>query len=282
MGKPGGSYAEYAVAWKHTTFHIPTNVSFQEAATIPLAALTSAVGLYVRLGLPEPWSPAKPKGPHPILVYGAASAVGAYAIQFAKLSGLHPIIGVAGRGIPFAETLIDKSKGDTIVDYRNGNDAVVQGIKDALKGEKLHYSFDGISENGSHENIAAVLDQSGSYVTHVLPPENFAPKGFKYPEGIENNLTMVGSVHAADKDFGYVWSQYFTRLLEDGRLKAHPYEERDGGLGGVGQALKDLKDGKASAVKYVFEVAKTEGLEDISGAEGDSTLQSAATAGFRV
>jgi NADPH2:quinone reductase len=282
MGKPGGSYAEYAVAWKHTTFHIPNKVSFQEAATLPLAALTSAVGLYVRLGLPEPWSPAKPKENHPILVYGAASAVGAFAIQFAKLSGLHPIIGIAGRGIPFAESLIDKSKGDTIVDYRNGNEAVVQGIKDALKGEKLHYCFDGISENGSHENIAAVLEHSGSHVTHVLPPENFAPKGFKYPEGIEHTLTMVGSVHADDKDFGYVWCQFFTRLLEDGRLKAHPFEEREGGLGGVGQALKDLKDGKASAVKYVFDISKTEGLEDISGAEGDSTLQHAATAGFRV
>ena len=29
IGTPGGSYAEYAVAWDHTTFHIPNNISFE-------------------------------------------------------------------------------------------------------------------------------------------------------------------------------------------------------------------------------------------------------------
>ena len=29
MLSPGGSYAEYAVAWAHTTFHIPKQTSFE-------------------------------------------------------------------------------------------------------------------------------------------------------------------------------------------------------------------------------------------------------------
>ncbi len=29
MMTPGGSYAEYAVAWQHTTFHIPEHTSFE-------------------------------------------------------------------------------------------------------------------------------------------------------------------------------------------------------------------------------------------------------------
>ncbi|RAK96013.1 GroES-like protein, partial [Aspergillus ibericus CBS 121593] len=29
MLAPGGSYAEYAVAWAHTTFHLPAEVSFE-------------------------------------------------------------------------------------------------------------------------------------------------------------------------------------------------------------------------------------------------------------
>ena len=29
MGAPGGSYAEYAVSWAHTTFHLPKKVSFE-------------------------------------------------------------------------------------------------------------------------------------------------------------------------------------------------------------------------------------------------------------
>lgn len=58
MMKPGGSYAEYALSWAHTTIHLPQHVSFQEGAAIPLAALTAAVGLFARLRLPEPWMPA--------------------------------------------------------------------------------------------------------------------------------------------------------------------------------------------------------------------------------
>jgi NADPH:quinone reductase-like Zn-dependent oxidoreductase len=29
MMSPGGSYAEYAIGWQHTTFKIPKNVSFE-------------------------------------------------------------------------------------------------------------------------------------------------------------------------------------------------------------------------------------------------------------
>jgi NADPH:quinone reductase-like Zn-dependent oxidoreductase len=29
MMKPSGSFAEYAISWQHTTFHIPHNISFE-------------------------------------------------------------------------------------------------------------------------------------------------------------------------------------------------------------------------------------------------------------
>lgn len=37
VNQPGGSYAEYAVAKEHVTFHLPESVSFEEAATFSLA-----------------------------------------------------------------------------------------------------------------------------------------------------------------------------------------------------------------------------------------------------
>lgn len=58
MLSPHGSYGEYAVGCADTTFHIPEQVSFEEAATIPLAGMTAALGLYQRLNLPLPWRPA--------------------------------------------------------------------------------------------------------------------------------------------------------------------------------------------------------------------------------
>lgn len=38
MGSPGGSYAEYAVSWTHTTFHIPKKISFEGQSSHPEAS----------------------------------------------------------------------------------------------------------------------------------------------------------------------------------------------------------------------------------------------------
>ncbi|KAF2469010.1 GroES-like protein [Lindgomyces ingoldianus] len=254
MRTKGGSYAEYALAWQHTTFHIPKKTSFEDAATLPLAAMTSAIGLYLRLGLPDPWTPAT--SPTPLVVYGGASAVGAFAIKLAVLSNIHPIVAVAGRGIPFVETLIDRSKGDSIVDYRKGDDAVVQGLKDAFKGLKLHYAFDATSEKGSYLNIVKVLEPTGK-ITLVLPGKEY--EGI--PETVQKTLTSVGESHNKASDFAYVYYRYMARGLAEGWFTPHPAEVVPGGLEGLEGALKNLKDGKASAVKYVFRIADTPGVK---------------------
>ncbi|KAL6404506.1 alcohol dehydrogenase [Ilyonectria robusta] len=33
MFTPHGAFAEYAITWAHTTFRLPANISFEEAAT---------------------------------------------------------------------------------------------------------------------------------------------------------------------------------------------------------------------------------------------------------
>ena len=255
MRTPGGSYAEYALSPAHTTFHLPKHTSFEEAAAIPLAAMTAAVGLYVRLGLPQPFTP--PSKPIPLVIYGGASAVGAYAIKLARHSGIHPLICVAGKGSSFVETLIDSSKGDVIIDYRKGDDAVVQGIKDAIPaGQKLLYAFDAVSEKGSYVNCGKVLSPEGGKLTLVLPVKDASG----IPQGVEKSQTMVGTVFNTDHDFGYAWFRMIGLGLKDGWFSGHPQEVVPGGLGGVQQALTNLKEGKASAVKYIFRIAETEGI----------------------
>jgi NADPH:quinone reductase len=105
------------------------------------------VGLYQRLELPEPWRPAKE--PTPLVIYGAASAVGSYALQLAVKSNIHPLICVAGKSQDHVKSLIDPSKGDAVVDYRGGDEAVVEGIRKALGGAKLFHAYDAVSEKGS-------------------------------------------------------------------------------------------------------------------------------------
>ncbi|MCJ1383113.1 hypothetical protein MMC17_006226 [Xylographa soralifera] len=269
MLAPGGSYAEYAVSWEHCTFHVPKNISFEEAATIPLAAMTAAVGLYQRLSLPLPWHPATK--PIPLIIYGAASAVGSFAIQLAQLSNIHPLICVAGRGTKHVEGLIDKSKGDVILDYRSGDDSVVQGFKQAVEQHgKIEHAFDAVSERGSYVNICQALDKSGA-ITLVLPGKQYP----EIPDTVTQSVTSVGSVFEAfdhdswqkkvgtktgNQEFGYVMFRLFSRGLGHGWFKGHPYEVVPGGLGGVEGALINLKEGKASAIKYVFRIADTEGV----------------------
>jgi hypothetical protein len=90
-------------------------------------------------------------------------------VQLAKRSDIHPLSCIADRGIPFVETLVDKSKGDVIIDYRKGDEAVVEGIKAAiLSGKKLMYAFDAISEKDSSPDICKVLSTEGGKITNVL------------------------------------------------------------------------------------------------------------------
>ncbi len=48
-----GAYAEFAVAPDWTTFHLPHNTSFEESATIPVAALTAALALFADMSFPH-------------------------------------------------------------------------------------------------------------------------------------------------------------------------------------------------------------------------------------
>ena len=242
---------------------------YSEAATLPLAFMTSAVGLYYQLRLPAPWTPTETRTP--LIIYGGSSAVGAFAIKLAKLSNIHPIIAVAGGGAPFVETLIDRSKGDTIVDYRKGDDAVTAGIRDAVASagcDKVEYAFDATTASNSWANIAAALSPTGN-ITFVM--YDWQGKGLS--DKLNLLQTYVGVVHGSvdhyskeakegllvgGKEFGYAWSRLLGRGLKEGWMTPHPHEVVEGGLDGVGEALSRLKAGKASAVKYVLRVSESD------------------------
>lgn len=153
------------------------------------------------------------------------------------------------------EGLIDRSKGDTIVDYRKGDESVVAEIKSALKGTSLGHAFDAVSEKGSFINICKVLEPKGR-ITLVLPGSDYSA----IPKTFHSSETRVGDVHKNHKDFGFVHFQNIARGLAEGWFKPHPHESVAGGLGGVEKALNNLKNGKASALKYVFRIEDTAGL----------------------
>ncbi len=73
-----GAFAEYVCATESTLVLKPANISFEEAATVPAAALTALQGLrdsgQIRAG-------------QKVLINGASGGVGSFALQIAKMSG---------------------------------------------------------------------------------------------------------------------------------------------------------------------------------------------------
>lgn len=82
-----GCFAEYILLKGDIAMHIPSQMTFEEAATLPCGIGTIALGFYRHLGLPMLSLPLneKKKNGKPILIYGGSSATGTLAIQFAKL-----------------------------------------------------------------------------------------------------------------------------------------------------------------------------------------------------
>lgn len=188
--------------------------------------------------------------------------MGYFALQFAIRSNIHPILAIAGRATDSVKALLDVSQGDVVVDYRDGQDAAVEALTKAVAGKlPVKYAFDTIADNNSSSFIGAVLEKVGdgksAKATFLGPPADLPG----LPSWVERSMTFVGSSHKDGKDFGYIYSRYIARGLEQGWLKSQKVEVVPGGLGGVQTALQDLKSGKVSAVKYVVRIGETDGIK---------------------
>lgn len=222
------------------------------------------MNLYKELRLPEPWIPAE--RPTPLVIYGAASSVGAFAVKLASLSNIHPIYAVAGRGTEFVESLLDSSKGDRVIDYRKGPDFVTAEIQRLVP--KLEYALDAISTPDTTSVVARLMDPVKGRLSLVLPQElpsqvvasgikttvSFAPALWE-PSDSGNSEDEARELTAL-KSFAHVYFRYLSDALANNLISHHPFEVIDGGFGGISRALKDLRDGKNSASKYVVRISE--------------------------
>jgi NADPH:quinone reductase-like Zn-dependent oxidoreductase len=78
FGIARGSFAEYAVAREDKLAHKPVSTTFEQAAVVPVSAMTALQGLY-DVGRVEQGQK--------VLITGASGGVGSYAVQLAKAFG---------------------------------------------------------------------------------------------------------------------------------------------------------------------------------------------------
>ena len=74
----GGAYAEYLAVKPAAIARKPSNLSFEEAASVPVASQTAWQGIFTHGHLEKGQT---------ILIHGGAGAVGAYAVQLASHAG---------------------------------------------------------------------------------------------------------------------------------------------------------------------------------------------------
>jgi len=136
----GKAYAEHAIADPALLARKPNNISFEEAAAVPLAGLTAYQAINEQL---------KVKQGQKILIQAAAGGVGHLAVQFAKLNGAY-VIGTASEK---NEAFLEKLGVDQFINYKNEKfEEVVHdldGVLDAMGGEVLHKSIGCVKRGGT-------------------------------------------------------------------------------------------------------------------------------------
>ena len=142
-----GTYAEYVVAPENTLARKPARLSHEEAAAVPLAALTAWQSL-VEMGRLQ-------SGQH-VLVHAAAGGVGVFAVQIAKALGAH----VAATASPRNHSFLRELGADEVIDYAN------EKIQDKLS--EYDIVLDGVGQSVWSSSFR-VLKRGGRLLT-LTPP----------------------------------------------------------------------------------------------------------------
>ncbi|KAJ3415002.1 hypothetical protein HDV05_005647 [Chytridiales sp. JEL 0842] len=124
-----GAYQQYIKlsTTSDVIFKRPASLPAPEAAAVGVGALTALVGLTNHLGFPVTPNPDGPKDK--VLIIGASGGVGIFAVQIAKLMGLHVTAVASGANEEFVKSL----GADRFVDYKKAP-LVEQLSKDEFDG----------------------------------------------------------------------------------------------------------------------------------------------------
>jgi NADPH2:quinone reductase len=151
-----GSYAEYHVSPKEIVAKKPDNISFVEAAAVPLAGCTAWDGIVGR---------GRVQVGETVLVHGGAGGVGHFAIQLAKAAGAYIYTTCGDYDFDFVKQLgadrpIDYHSEDFIqIISKETNGQGVDLVLDCVGGDLVSKSID---ITRPHGRIAGIVNMEGS------------------------------------------------------------------------------------------------------------------------
>ena len=215
-----GSFAEYAVARESQLARKPANLSFTEAATVPVSAATALRAL-VDVG--------RIQANQAVLVIGASGGVGTYAVQLAKAFGAE----VTGVCSTEKTDLVASLGADHVLDYTR---------EDFAEGSRRYDLVLDIAGNPSLSRLRRALAPRGTAVfvggenAGTLTGMGRQLRGLLLSPVLRQRFTLVVAKESAS-DY-----ERLTELIEAGRIA--PSIDRTYQLEAVPHAIRQLGTGQ--------------------------------------
>lgn len=202
------AFAEYIVVPESILAKVPQGLSDEQAATLPIPALTAWQGVHA-IGAPK-------KGMK-VLIHGASGVCGAFAVQFAKLAGMYVIGTASGKNKPYVLSL----GADEFIDYNT------QTFEDLISSIDLILDFVLVGGSMSTTDRSwKVLKKGGMLVS-------FADPGVSVPEGYRGVFLQTKVDVEVLEDVG--------EMVVQGKVKSKV--ARVFGRGEVGEAMEVSRAG---------------------------------------
>jgi NADPH:quinone reductase-like Zn-dependent oxidoreductase len=179
-----GGYAEYALAQAADLQPKPENLSFEEAASIPVGALTAWAAVV---------DSANVQAGQRVLVHGGAGGVGLYAVQLARWKGAHVTATASSRNMEFVRSL----GAENVIDYN------ATRFEDVLKD--LDAVIDTVGGDLVERSLK-VIRPGGIFVTVAARPAEDAGKA--------QNISVVSAGRASSDHLKDI-----SKLIAEGQLK---------------------------------------------------------------
>jgi NADPH:quinone reductase-like Zn-dependent oxidoreductase len=203
----GGAYAEYLAVKPALIAKKPSNLSFEEAASVPVAAQTAWQGLFTHGHLEKGQT---------ILIHAGAGAVGAYAVQFASHAGATVIATASGDDKAYVKSM----GASQVIDYREAQ-------FDKVLREKVDVVFDLVG--GDTQKRSFLVLKEGGHLVSAVQPVSQEEAAMHHVSGVMMRLAPSGEVLSK-----------IGRLLQEGTIR--PDVATVFALQDAAQAWKDIAE----------------------------------------
>ncbi len=157
FGACAGAYAEFAVAREQNLVLKPANITFEQAAAVPVAAITALQGLRDK---------GRIQAGQKVLIYGASGGVGTFTVQVAKSYGAEVTAVCSTRNIEQTRSI----GADYVIDYTR---------EDFTKSGKLYDLILQVNGYRSIYEYRRALSPKGTYVLVGMDKSHMFPSMFQ-------------------------------------------------------------------------------------------------------